>query len=50
MEHGVIVIIIISITVVSYVADQILDYINLRAQRADIPKEIEAFYEKEKYL
>ena len=50
MEHGVILIIIISITVVSYVADQILDYINLRAQRADIPKEVEAFYEKEKYL
>ncbi len=50
MEHGVILIIIISITVISYLADQILDYINLRAHRADIPKEVEAFYEKEKYL
>ena len=50
MEPGVILIIIISITIVSYVTDQILDYINLKAQRTDIPKEVEAFYEKEKYL
>lgn len=42
--------IILAIVVVSYVFDQLLDYINLRAQRTDIPKEIEAFYEKEKYL
>lgn len=45
-----ILIIICSIVVVSYVFDQVLDYINLKAQRADIPKEIEAFYEKDKYL
>ena len=50
MEPGVILVIIISITIVSYVTDQILDYINLKAQRTDIPKEVEAFYEKEKYL
>lgn len=50
MEPGVLLVIIISITVVSYVADQILDYINLKAQRTDIPKEIEAFYQREKYL
>ena len=50
MEPGIILIIIISITIVSYVTDQILDYINLKAQRTDIPKEVEAFYEKEKYL
>jgi STE24 endopeptidase len=50
MEPGVILIIIISITIFSYVTDQILDYINLKAQRSDIPKEVEAFYEKEKYL
>lgn len=50
MEPGVILNIILSITIVSYVADQVLDYINLKAQRTDIPKEIEAFYEKEKYL
>lgn len=50
MEPGLLLIIIVTITVVSYVADQILDYINLKAQRTDIPKEVEAFYEKEKYL
>ncbi len=41
------VIIIISL---GYVFDQWLDYINLKAQRTDIPTEIEAFYEKEKYV
>lgn len=50
MQPEVLLFIIISITVVSYVADQILDYINLKAQRTDIPKEVEEFYEKEKYL
>jgi len=50
MEPGVLLFIIISITVVTYVADQILDYINLKAQRSDIPKEVEAFFQKEKYL
>ncbi len=46
----VILIIILSIVVVSYLFDQLLDYVNLKAQRTDIPKEVEAFYEKEKYL
>jgi STE24 endopeptidase len=50
METNTILLIIISITVVSYVFDQILDYVNLKSQRSDIPEEIEAFYEKEKYL
>lgn len=42
--------IILIIVVVSYVFDQVLDYINLKAQRSDIPQDVEAFYEKEKYL
>jgi STE24 endopeptidase len=50
MEPNTLLIVILSITVVSYLFDQILDYINLKSQRTDIPKEIEAFYEKEKYL
>jgi STE24 endopeptidase len=33
-----------------YLFNQVLDYMNLKAQRTDIPKEVEAFYEKEKYL
>jgi STE24 endopeptidase len=42
--------IIIIITLISYVLDQILDYVNLKSQRTDIPPEIESFYEREKYL
>lgn len=50
MKPDTILIIILIITIVTYLFDQILDYINLRSQRTDIPKEVEAFYEKEKYL
>lgn len=41
---------IIVISVVSYLFDQLLDFLNLKAQRKDIPNEIAAFYEKEKYV
>lgn len=50
MEPQTILYIILTIVVISYVFDQLLDYINLKAQRADIPTEIESFYDKEKYL
>jgi len=50
MEPNTLLLIILSITVVSYLFDQILDYINLKSQRTEIPKEVEAFYEKEKYV
>ena len=42
--------IILAIAVVSYVFDQLLDYINLKYQRADIPDDIAAFYDRTKYL
>ncbi|HCM75488.1 MAG TPA: peptidase M48, partial [Cytophagales bacterium] len=42
--------ILLGIAAVSYVFDQVLDYINLKAQRKDIPEEIASFYNKEKYL
>lgn len=42
--------IILSISAVSYLFDQLLDYLNLKAQRKDIPKEIASFYDNEKYL
>lgn len=42
--------VILGLTLVSYVFDQVLDYINLRGQRKDIPGEVEAFYERDKYL
>jgi STE24 endopeptidase len=41
---------ILSIVVVGYVFDQVLDYLNLKAQRTDIPDEVAAFYDKDKYL
>jgi STE24 endopeptidase len=42
--------IILAIATVSYLFDQLLDYINLRAQRTDIPDDIAAFYDREQYL
>lgn len=41
---------IIAITLVGYVFEQILDYANLRHQRQDIPDEVAAFYDRTKYL
>ena len=41
--------IILGISIVSYLFDQFLDYLNLKAQRKDIPSEIAAFYDKGKY-
>jgi STE24 endopeptidase len=42
--------VIILISTVSYLFDQILDYINLRYHRTDIPDQIAEFYDQEKYL
>jgi len=50
MQPQSILVLILVISIVSYLFDQILDLINLKSQRKDIPKEIESFYEKEKYL
>jgi STE24 endopeptidase len=50
MQPQTILIVILIITFVSYVFDQLLDYINFKTQREDIPKEIESFYEREKYV
>lgn len=50
MTPQTILIIILAITVVSYLFDQWLDYINLNAQRAEIPREVEGFYDADKYL
>jgi STE24 endopeptidase len=49
MTPETILLIILIISIVSYVFDQLLDYINLKALRKDIPADIEAFYNKEKY-
>lgn len=45
-----ILLLILAITIVSYVFDQLLDYINLRSQKTDIPPDVESFFEREKYL
>jgi len=45
-----ILVIILAISAVSYVFDQVLDYLNLKAQRKDIPTEIASFYDKGKYF
>jgi STE24 endopeptidase len=50
MEPQTILLIILAITIVNYLFDQLLDYINLRSQKTDIPPEVESFYEREKYL
>jgi STE24 endopeptidase len=42
--------IIVAIATVSYAFDQILDYINLKAQRTDIPDDVASFYERDKYI
>lgn len=41
---------ILAISAISYIFDQALDYLNLKAQRKDIPEEISSFYDHEKYL
>ncbi len=50
MEPQTILYIIVIIATASYVFDQLLDYINLKAQRPDIPDEVASFYDREKYL
>ncbi|HEY0742621.1 MAG TPA: M48 family metallopeptidase [Chryseosolibacter sp.] len=42
--------IIIAISVISYLFGEFLDYINLKAQRTDIPDDIATFYDRTKYL
>lgn len=49
MQPHIILYIILGITLVSYLFDQLLEYMNLHAQRTDIPDEVAAFYDREKY-
>lgn len=50
MDSNTIRYIIIAIATISYLFDQLLDYINLKAQRTDIPADIADFYDKDRYL
>jgi STE24 endopeptidase len=49
MKPETIVTVILSISIISYLFDQLLDYINLKAQRKDIPAEVAEFVNPEKY-
>lgn len=49
MKPELILSVLLGISIISYLFDQILDYINLKAQRKDIPAEVEGFYNYEKY-
>jgi STE24 endopeptidase len=50
MSPNSILIIILTITAAGYLFEQLLDYINLRAQKTDIPDDVASFYDSEKYL
>lgn len=50
MEPPVILYLIIGISVGSYLFTQVLDYLNLKAQRKDLPEEIASFYNREQYF
>lgn len=50
MEPAAILLLIITISTVSYLFDQFLDYVNLKAQRTDIPDDIAQFYNPDRYL
>ena len=50
MSPQVLLVLIVSITSIGYVCEQILDYINLKHQREDMPDEIAAFYDRTKYI
>lgn len=50
MEPEIILYIIIGIATVSYVFDQLLEYLNLKALRLDIPDDVASFYDREQYV
>lgn len=41
---------ILVIITITFLFDQVIDYLNLKAQRSEIPAEVEKFYDREKYL
>jgi STE24 endopeptidase len=50
MQPQTILYIIIGITAVSYIFEQVLEYINVRSQREEIPDEVAAFYDRDRYI
>ncbi len=50
MSSETILYLILGITAFGYLFEQVLDYLNLSAQRTDIPDEVASFYDREKYV
>lgn len=50
MESQTILIVIVAIASISYLFDQLLDYINLKSLRPDIPDDVAGFYDRTRYL
>lgn len=50
MEPRTILYIIVAIAAATYLFDQLLDYINLKALRTDIPDEVALFYDRSRYV
>jgi STE24 endopeptidase len=50
MEPHKILLLIVAVASISYVFEQLLEYLNLRSQRTDIPDEIARFYDRSRYL
>lgn len=50
MEPQDILYLILAIVTVTYLFDQVLEYLNLKHQRTEIPSEVRAFYDSDKYV
>ncbi|MDQ2657713.1 MAG: M48 family metallopeptidase [Bacteroidota bacterium] len=50
MEPPLVLNIIVAIAVVSYVFDQLLDYVNVKSMRMDIPDDVAEFYDRNRYV
>ena len=49
MESSIILILLLVILSVHFVTDRVLEFLNLRSLRADLPEEVSAFYDPERY-
>lgn len=49
MDPRNILIIILSIVAIDYLLEQLLDYINLKSRKTELPAEVSSFYDEEKY-
>src|SRR5258707_260962 len=50
MSSSTLLIVILSIVVISFLFEQILELLNLKAQRKEVPEEVASFYDIGKYM